>query len=166
MVMSMLFMIHSIVNDKDSRLTYSLLQYLLPELARLMMVIIVILLCIWKSDWMVERIVKEDSELNAAGWSPAGVYRLAIVIIGGFFVYDSVREMSSQLGKIIDYGIRIELEGAEWGMYSTQLLSSIILLALGIYLLTGAPHLVKWQVKKSLEQCNELEDGKPDTAQS
>jgi hypothetical protein len=33
-----------------------------------------------------------------------------------------------------------------------------IIFAVGIYLLFGAPHFVRWQVKKTLEQCREFEN--------
>lgn len=34
-----------------------------------------------------------------------------------------------------------------------QLLGWLIMLTVGIYLLAGAPHFVRWQVKKTLQQC-------------
>ncbi|MBN1392580.1 MAG: hypothetical protein JW947_07235 [Sedimentisphaerales bacterium] len=166
-VLSMLFMIHILINDGLSNPFYSFLQELLPELARIFMVIIVMFLFIWKSDWIVKRIVKEDAELNVANWSPAGVYRLVIVVMGGFFIFDSVYGIASAMGSMIDYGIRMKMEGTEWGMYLMRLMTSVLLLVLGVYLLTGAPHLVKWQVRKTMEQIKELDTEKAlDSAQS
>jgi hypothetical protein len=156
-IMSMLFMIQNLFTRSDESL-YNILQYLLPDLARTFIVIIVTFLFIWKSDWLIQRIVKEDAELNLTVWSPAGVYRLAAVIMGGLFFYDSAKEIASEIGKMIDYSIPNKMGGIDWVMYFTESLSSIILLALGVYLLMGAPHFVKWQVKKTLEQLVETEN--------
>ncbi len=37
-----------------------------------------------------------------------------------------------------------------------QILGWLILLVIGIYFLCGAPHFVRWQVKKTIEQCKKL----------
>ncbi len=37
-----------------------------------------------------------------------------------------------------------------------QILDWLILLAIGIYFLCGAPHFVRWQVKKTIEHCKKL----------
>lgn len=166
-VLSILFMIQILITGGLSNPFYSFLQQLLPELARILMMIIIIFLFIWKSDWIIGRIIKEDGEINFAGWSPQGIYRLAAVVMGGFFIYDSVYGIASAIGSMIDYGIRMKMEGTEWGMYLMRLMSSVILLALGIYLLIGAPHFVKWQVRKTLEQCKEQDAEKTlDSAQN
>ena len=131
------------------------------------MAIIIAFIFIWKSDWVVQKIVKEDAEVVLTTWSPAGIYRLTAVIMGGFFIYGSVCEMASYVGSMIDYCISMKMEGIEWGVYSMRLINSVILLALGVYLLIGAPHLVKWQVKKTMEQIKELDTEKAlDSAQS
>jgi hypothetical protein len=36
-----------------------------------------------------------------------------------------------------------------------QMLDWLILLVIGIYFLCGAPHFVRWQVKKTIEQCKQ-----------
>jgi hypothetical protein len=41
-----------------------------------------------------------------------------------------------------------------------RVLGWFVLLAMGIYLICGAPHFVRWQVKKTVEQCRKLENVK------
>jgi len=38
-----------------------------------------------------------------------------------------------------------------------QVISCLLTLAVGVYLLGGAPHFVRWQVRKTLEQCKAFE---------
>ena len=44
------------------------------------------------------------------------------------------------------------------GGFSVNYVQPILYLALAVYLLCGAPHFVRWQVKKTLELCNEPGD--------
>ena len=136
--LSLLFWIQGLVSVNPPGALYSFFEQLLSELARILIVIFVMFLFIWKSDWMIERIVKEDAELNLTSWSPAGVYRLAIVIMGGFFIFDSVMGIASEAGRMIDYGIRIKIEGAEWGMYSTSSFISLLLRFAAIGVICGS----------------------------
>ncbi len=166
-ILSFIFWIHGLINDIHGMPSYSFLQGLLPVLAKILVAIIIAFLFLWKSDWVVQRIIKEDAEIVLTTWSPAGIYRLTAVIMGGFFIYGSVCEIASYIGSMIDYCISMKMEGIEWGVYSMRLINSVILLALGVYLLIGAPHLVKWQVKKTMEQIKELDTEKAlDSAQA
>jgi len=93
-------------------------------------------------------------------WLPVA-FRLVAVVAGLFCLYRLVV-------KIIWVVVRLAMakgpsSSPGYVQYFTskiltveQILDWLILLVIGIYFLCGAPHFVRWQVKKTLEQCKQL----------
>ncbi len=93
-------------------------------------------------------------------WLPVA-FRLVAVVAGLFCLYKLVV-------KIIWVVLRLAMAKGQssspgYVQYFTskiltveQILDWLILLVIGIYFLCGAPHFVRWQVKKTLEHCKKL----------
>ncbi|NIP22878.1 MAG: hypothetical protein GWN67_02735 [Phycisphaerae bacterium] len=92
-------------------------------------------------------------------WLPVA-FRLVAVVAGLFCLYRLVVNINSVILRItMAKGLS---SSPEYVQYVTskvlnfeQILSWLILLVIGIYFLWGAPHFVRWQVKKTLEQCKQ-----------
>ena len=92
-------------------------------------------------------------------WLPVA-FRLIAVVAGLFCLYRLV-------AKIILVVLRLAMakgpsSSPGYVQYFTskiltveQMLDWLILLVIGIYFLCGAPHFVRWQVKKTIEQCKQ-----------
>ena len=107
----------------------------------------------YKADWWIERIVGQEEPARANVWWLPAAFRLACVFSGIFYVYRVIPTIISTVRArlIMQSGIpREDLHR----ITGSQILAWIILLALGLYLLYGAPHFVRWQVRKTLEQCS------------
>ena len=125
----------------------------------IMGLIVYLLLC--KSDLFVERIVgPEEPVRKDVDWLPFA-FRLTAVFAGMLYLYWVIPRMISS--------IRWYIVSTRPGMMSTrspwsEIVGWIAQLALGVYLVFGAPHFVRWQVRKTLEQCKKLE-GQGDAAE-
>ena len=119
--------------------------------------IIYFLIC--KSDLWVEKIVRAEVVTESQSkvfWMPVA-FRLVSVFAGILYVYWVVPRMISG---IETYFAIKKLDTAvvpASHLDVAQVISWVCLLGLGLYLLCGAPHFVRWQVKKTLEQCKEPE---------
>jgi hypothetical protein len=111
------------------------------------------------SDKFAQRVVGQGDELpdppSPSVWYPFAL-RLAVVITGVLFLQKAI-SLSSSLVHYIRFAFQSNtLEGMrqvyEYAVYF------LIYLAISIYLLTGAPHFVRWQVKKTLELCKEFSE--------
>ena len=92
-------------------------------------------------------------------WLPVA-FRLVAVVAGLFCLYQLVV-------KIIWIILRLAMAKATSSspgyrqiftskvFSAEQILGWLILLVIGIYFLCGAPHFVRWQVKKTLDQCKQ-----------
>ena len=92
-------------------------------------------------------------------WLPVA-FRLVAVVAGLFCLYRLVLN-------IIWVALRLAMAKGQssspgYVQYFTskiltveQMLDWLILLVIGIYFLCGAPHFVRWQVKKTIEQCKQ-----------
>lgn len=92
-------------------------------------------------------------------WLPVA-FRLVAVVAGLFCLYRLV-------ANIISVVLRLAMakgpsSSPGYVQYVTsqvlnveQILGWLILLVIGIYFLCGAPHFVRWQVKKTIEQCKQ-----------
>ncbi len=113
-------------------------------------------------DWLTEKIIGRSTTDETAGqvaWFPAAL-RLSCIFAG---LYCLVSALYRLIIALEVFGNRA-LGYRESGFASlswANLIQPIIILALGVYLLFGAPHFVRWQVKKTLEQCRKLEDSEP-----
>ena len=93
-------------------------------------------------------------------WLPVA-FRLVAVVAGLFCLYQLVV-------KIIWIILRLAMAKATSSspgyrqiftskvFSAEQILGWLILLVIGIYFLCGAPHFVRWQVKKTIEHCKKL----------
>jgi len=94
----------------------------------------------------IEKTASPQSQIEWIGFS----FRLISVIAGLYCFYRA----ASAVGMLIIDFWRNKMAGgriaANEPIYSKYLILAILLTA-GIYLLCGAPHFVKWQVKKTIE---------------
>lgn len=116
------------------------------------------------SDRIAERIVKPEAESEIEGQAPfrlAAAFRICSVLAGFVFLYKFITKVFAILPALI----RVWLGGeapqrfnmyyhAQWQTYFTW----AFLLIIGVYLLCGAPHFVRWHVRKTLELCAENGD--------
>ncbi|MEN6385648.1 MAG: hypothetical protein ABFD79_10670 [Phycisphaerales bacterium] len=90
--------------------------------------------------------IANDDELKEVDvqikWIPF-TYRLVSVIAGLFFLFKAATYLQR---------IGISRFSSESGIFEITL-TIIILIAAGIYFLCGAPHFVRWQIKKTLQLC-------------
>ncbi len=116
------------------------------------------------SDRIAERIVKPETESVIEGQAPcwlAAAFRMGSVLAGFVFLYKFITKVLAILPTLI----RIWLGGepplrfnvhyhTQWQTYFTW----AFLLIIGVYLLCGAPHFVRWHVRKTLELCGQNGD--------
>jgi len=96
----------------------------------------------------IEETASPQSQVEWIGFS----YRLISVIAGLYCFYRAAGIVSTLLIKILikTQMVRFGKMAADDQMYSNGLIL-VVLLAVGVYLLCGAPHFVLWQVKKTKE---------------
>ena len=117
-------------------------------------VAVLVYLFIYKRDNIAKKIVgpeqlpEPDSQIQ---WLPVA-FRL-ICIAGGIYFVNTVLWHATYV--INQLAIIKAANGytTYTPFNSRSILPWIIMLICGIYLLCGAPHFVRWQVKKTLEQC-------------
>jgi hypothetical protein len=110
----------------------------------------------YKNDTLAQRIVGSDQLIEPApqiNRLPTA-YRLVCVFAGLYCLYGAfwhlIYKMSynmARLGFLTAEGI-------------IDIASGLVVLTIGIYLLAGAPHFVRWQIKKTYKQCGQLTDTK------
>jgi hypothetical protein len=85
-------------------------------------------------------------------WLPVA-FRLVCVASGLYCLYTLVMQTSRYL---LSVSYRNSFtDPVRIGPTVEQLLTWAVMLALGLYLCCGAPHFVRWQVNKTLEQCRQ-----------
>jgi hypothetical protein len=85
-------------------------------------------------------------------WLPAA-YRLACMFAGLYCVYRFVYGMTRVLALCEYY--RSTGTWATSPIRPEEILTTLVLLGLGIYLLVGAPHFVRWHLKRTARFCAE-----------
>ena len=121
-----------------------------------------------KRDKLAVKIVGETdlpTPDNYFAWIPFA-YRLACMTAGLFFLYYIVWDIAAAMSRYImiksstpEMGTRQMFSGG----FSHINISSLIMLPIAIYLLCGAPHFVRWQVKKTLAICSEFSENEAGT---
>jgi len=123
---------------------------------------VVLYVFLYKREELAKKIVgaNELSEPESQiQWLPVA-FRLVCLAAGMYFLLIILWDMTHVLIQYLSF----KLSSAQSGykvMYTAktlrieQILKWLIMLAIGIYLLCGAPHFVRWQVKKTLEQCKQ-----------
>jgi len=133
----------------------------IPFLLMIPVWLIVISLLLRYSDrivaWLFGPPSPDDSSRPEPGAAclPAA-FRIACLLGGFAFLYRMVNAITSSLGYLIAKGSR---QGVihQW----SHTVTALVILAIGIYLLCGAPHFVRWHVKKTLEMFSEKQDNAP-----
>lgn len=138
---------------------YSNLIYSVPYL---LLTVFLTYIFIRKRDFLAEKMVgtielpPPDKKID---WLPTA-YRLISVTGGMFCLYRSGASLLQLLGKYSYFKNLMTTQNLTapipYNIRLTQILSYIVLFIVGTYLVCGAPHFVRWQVKKTLEFCKEL----------
>ncbi|HUT31688.1 MAG TPA: hypothetical protein VMX13_18010 [Sedimentisphaerales bacterium] len=140
--------------DSSSVNALAILQPLFP----IGFAVVLLYVLFFRADWWIERIVGQEEPARAGVWWLPAAFRLACVFSGIFYVYRVIPTIISTAHAYLvtqresPHAILPTITG-------NQILAWIILLALGLYLLYGAPHFVRWQVRKTLEQCSKPQRG-------
>ena len=123
----------------------------------------VIYFLIIKRGWLADKIIPADQEIASdtpANWLPAA-YRLAILVAAIYFLRNTVWQVSSIVSTFVMTKESLGNSGDYISYYTRSLkgpiLTLIFTLPVTIYLLCGAPHFVRWQIKKTTEFCKQLE---------
>jgi len=122
---------------------------------------IIIMLVFKRDKWARRLIVKDiapDQPLNTE-LTLAMTFRLICVGVGLYCLMTFFWTISHLLRNIL-MNIKYNQDLGVARYYSTSIdyIQVALLLVLAVYLLCGAPHFVRWQVKKTLELCNESGD--------
>jgi hypothetical protein len=103
-----------------------------------------------------EQLPEPDSQIQ---WLPVAL-RLICIAGGIYFLMLVLWDTTYVIGKIAAFKARNTYAYTNYkAIYTYAPFSSqniirwVIMLICGIYLLCGAPHFVRWQVKKTLQQC-------------
>ncbi len=104
-----------------------------------------------------EQLPEPDSQIQ---WLPVAL-RL-ICIAGGFYFLSTVlRYTTNVINQLAFFKAHTYANYKVINTYapfsSQDILPWIIMIICSVYLLCGAPHFVRWQVKKTIEQCSKLE---------
>ena len=121
----------------------------------------VIYFLIIKRDKWAKMIVGETEIATPPGpaaWFPLA-YRLGCMIAGFYFIFHFasylVREANSYV-YMASHGAGHAGSTTFFSYLLQRNIAMLILLPFGIYLLCGAPHFVRWHVKKTLEICGQF----------
>ena len=113
---------------------------------------------IHKRDVLAKRIVG-DGEIaepqTPVQWLPVA-FRLICVVAGMVFLYRFVTRIHILLQALVYLTKAEQPLRANWRW--RQIWESVIVLPFAVYLLCGAPHFVRWHVRKTLELCAESGD--------
>ena len=142
---------------------YSILIY---SVLYLLITAVLIYIFIRKRDFLAEKMVGKtelpppDKNID---WLPTA-YRLMSVTGGLLCLYRSTSVIFSTLSRYFYVKNYNTADNSSliypYNIQLSQLLSYLILFIAGIYLVCGAPHFVRWQVKKTLEFCKDITETK------
>lgn len=108
-------------------------------------------------EWFAEKIVAASTSIESTGqilWFPAAM-RLACVFAGLYCLSRAVFNLISFI-RLARWVIERDVISKTIQSPVTEVIRLSLLLVIGIYLVCGAPHFVRWQVKKTIEQCGKL----------
>jgi len=115
--------------------------------------LVVCYLFFYKRSQLAEMIVGKDDFPDADSkmqWLPAA-FRLVCILAGLYCLHSTAWS--------VIYELRIYYMTKASGLHTSGRLNPALILgwavalAIGVYLLCGAPHFVRWHVKKTIEQC-------------
>lgn len=112
----------------------------------------------WLAMWIIgkDEFPEPESQIQ---WLPVA-FRLVCLAAGMYCLFTVGWSISLNLVQYIISKPKAVIEGYKTiytaRFFGIELITRwLIMLAIGIYLLCGAPHFVRWQVKKTLEQCKQ-----------
>lgn len=108
-----------------------------------------------RSDILARKMVRGEEPQETQVWWVPCAFRLSCMLAGVLCLYWSVFKLTGEIQKLI-MSFRHDFPAKYWPWQG--LLALPITLALGIYLVCGAPHFVRWQVKKTIEHCRRIEE--------
>lgn len=123
-------------------------------------------LFIYKRESLAKKIVGSEQLPEPASqiqWLPVAL-RLVCIAGGIYFLSNVLWHTTYVIGQLARFKAEIySVEGKTYTQIYTgfapfsfqNLLPWILMLICGVYLLCGAPHFVRWQVKKTLQQCKD-----------
>jgi len=119
---------------------------------------------IYKSEQLAKRIVGTDELLepdSPVKWLPVA-FKLISIAAGLYCLHIVLWQVTSTLIRYAMYkprsvpGYKTIYTGYAGRFLNVEeVLVWLIMLAIGIYLVCGAPHFVRWHVRKTLEQCKQ-----------
>jgi hypothetical protein len=97
--------------------------------------------------------VEPPQAIEENQWLPAA-YRLVCMFTGLYCVYGFVLRVTRVLTLYVLYQ-NIAARSAPSPIRPEEIVTTLILLGLGLYLLAGAPHFVRWHLRKTARFCAE-----------
>ena len=99
--------------------------------------------------------IESAQPVTQAQWLP-GAYRLVCMFAGLYCLYGVLYRGVGQIGQYYlgqsDSGYS---QTTSFFLQPDQIATTLVLLVLGVYLLAGAPHFVRWHLKKTVRFCAE-----------
>ncbi len=110
-------------------------------------------------DWLAEKIVGTSTGYEPheqINWFPLAM-RLSCVFAGLYCLYNAMWKLMRIIHLLRLYvGRENSFMTNQSGL--AEIINFSLFLAVGVYFLCGAPHFVRWQVRKTLEQCKTMEE--------
>jgi len=136
----------------------------------------IIYFLVLKSDKWAQKLIANEIEPDSSPTPEITLtmaFRLVSVGAGLYCLMNFFWSISQSLSQLLHYlsmSIKHTLKATEVRQFYTggagvDYIKPILLLALAVYLLCGAPHFVRWQVKKTLKLCNKPEEFKNNPSQ-
>ncbi len=118
-------------------------------------------LCILRPDFLLDRLVVEGEQEKEIGHPVTFAFRLVAMAAGLLCLFWTlpvlvriVSELAASREREFE-GFRLFFTGGRGYLRWEYVGGAVLRLAMGIYLVCGAPHFVRWQVKKTMEQCGQ-----------
>ena len=112
--------------------------------------------CLYKREQLAEKIVGTDELADPhsqVDWLYVA-FRLVCIAAGVYCLHSVAWRIAYALRRYLAYSS----QAASSFLTTELILGWLVMLAIGIYLVCGAPHFVRWHVKKTLEQCRLQEE--------
>ena len=140
--------------------SHNFLQLIAPVFSVIYLVLIILLLLCRVDKWTtaIVKPVEQDGKKQQISLIPVA-FRLVAVFTGIFYLYQIIPTIVSDIIRHISWLSYVETAPR---FHLEKVFNWVIILALGVYLLCGAPHFVRWQVKKTLELAGKIKENTVD----
>ena len=108
---------------------------------------------LYKREHLAKRVVGTDELAEPASqiqWLPVA-FRLICIAAGLYCLYTVTWNIIYNVNAYFSYEAKMYQFASQF-LNTGRILHWLIMLTVGIYLVSGAPHFVRWQVRKTLEQ--------------